>query len=100
MSENNDLIVPVLTDLSVSDSPAKEIVQYAGYMIRAAKDDRLALVLCTHQDTGELVTVLCGMEQVAEGRVSYIPYAMLFGEGAEPWTNFVPPSCASVEAAA
>ncbi len=88
-----EITVPVLTDLDVESEAVQDILKYAGHLIRAAKEDRLAAVICQHNDSNKMSTILCYTYPMGEdGKLGYIPIGQLFDDSSESWTNLTPPT--------
>ena len=89
--------VPILTDIDVNDEKIQSILKYAGHLIRAAKEDSLAAVVCKHDDSDNLSTVLCYVYTTEDDQhTNYVPMAMLFGGAGDAWNNLVPPTAGIV----
>ena len=91
--EIKEISVPLLTDLDINSEPIQDIIRYASYLIKAAKEDRLAAVVCQHGDSSKLSTVLCYTYDVEGSKqLGYIPVGMLFDSTSEAWNNLSPPT--------
>jgi hypothetical protein len=75
----------------------KEVIRMSASLIRAAKDDSLVSVVCTHDDSDQKSVVLCALFRDEEGNLaSYVPVAQLFDQVWSPWSKLTPPSAAII----
>lgn len=85
--------------LFADDSNSKEyldvVTKTSAAVIAASKEDRLAVMVCTHADSDKKSVVLCIVYPSEDGKsVSYAPAAQLFDESWAPWQTMLPPECA------
>jgi hypothetical protein len=73
-------------------SPALSAGHKANFnnLLRAAKNQDLALMQCTDASTGEPVATVCMVNRDAEGNVEFAPVAKLFNTN--PYEELLPPN--------
>ena len=85
--------------LLLSDEPKdtpemQRAIQMSAALISAAREDRLASIVCTDKD-GYYAVVLCAMFPDENGNTaSYVPIARQFDPHYNAWTEMHPPKCA------
>lgn len=91
--------VYIWSDEDMGTGYTKVAVELTAELIRAARDDRLVALVCTHNDApGEKSTVLCISTTIADtGRHQFVPMAQLFDTHWAPWPTMVPPACSVAE---
>jgi Family of unknown function (DUF6117) len=58
-------------------------------LLKAARNEDLALIQCTDSATGDPVATICMVNQDAEGNVDFVPIAKLFNTN--PYEELLPP---------
>lgn len=84
--------VPLLADKKPEE--AKQELALAGELIRAAQENRLALIIGKHHETDKEGVIMCAMNPTDDGMAQYIPLGMLFTDDFQGWTEYNPPKCA------
>lgn len=91
---SNDVQVALLADTPAEEN--REVVQATADLIRAARNDQLVAVVCTHAESKSPATILCYMHKSPDNpnQAIYVPMAMLLDREKDLWKYFTPPSSA------
>lgn len=85
--------VPILTDLPLDSEIAKEAVAITSRIIQAAMSGNLTSVICTHEAENYKANILCITARDPDSNtVSYAPVCVVFDGANTSWTKYSPPN--------